>query len=57
VTQQGNTSPQLQIHSQQPEQTLRRLLALDEQLADLTVSGVSLEQAFLHLTQSKEHSA
>jgi ABC-2 type transport system ATP-binding protein len=57
VTQHGNTSQQLQIHSRQPEQTLRRLLALDEQLADLTVSGVSLEQAFLHLTQSKEHSA
>lgn len=49
--------PQLQIHSSQPEQTLRRLLALDEQLADLTVSGVSLEQAFLQLTQPQEHSA
>jgi len=48
---------QLQIHSRQPEQTLRRLLALDEQLADLTVSGVSLEQAFLQLTQAQEHSA
>lgn len=48
---------QLQIHSSQPEQTLRRLLALDEQLSDLTVSSVSLEQAFLHLTASKEHSA
>lgn len=51
------TMQQLQIHSSQPEQTLRRLLALDEQLSDLTVSSVSLEQAFLHLTTSKEHSA
>lgn len=48
---------QLQIHSRQPEQTLRRLLALDEQLTDLTVSSVSLEQAFLQLTQLQEHSA
>ncbi|MBU2180359.1 MAG: ABC transporter ATP-binding protein [Gammaproteobacteria bacterium] len=48
---------QLQIQSLQPEQTLRRMLALDEQLSDLTVSGVSLEQAFLQLTQHKEHSA
>jgi ABC-2 type transport system ATP-binding protein len=48
---------QLQIHSSQPEQTLRRLLALDEQLSDLTVSSISLEQAFLHLTQSQEQSA
>jgi ABC-2 type transport system ATP-binding protein len=48
---------QLQIQSLQPEQTLRRMLALDEQLSDLTISGVSLEQAFLQLTQHKEHSA
>jgi ABC-2 type transport system ATP-binding protein len=56
--QQGNPAAQLlQIHSRQPEQTLRRLLALDEQLSDLTVSSVSLEQAFLHLTKNKEYSA
>jgi ABC-2 type transport system ATP-binding protein len=48
---------QLQIQSLQPEQTLRRMLALDEQLSDLTISGVSLEQAFLQLTQHKEHCA
>lgn len=47
----------LQIHSTAVEQTLRRLLALDEQLSDLTVSSVSLEQAFLHLTRAQEQSA
>lgn len=47
----------LQIHSSQPEQTLRRLLALDDTLSDLTVQSVSLEQAFLQLTQSQERSA
>lgn len=58
AAQQDNPAAQLlQIHSSQPEQTLRRLLALDEQLTDLTVSSVSLEQAFIHLTNSKEHSA
>lgn len=58
LSQQDDTAAQqLHIHSSQPEQTLRRLLALDDQLTDLTVSSVSLEQAFLHLTNSKEHTA
>ncbi len=47
---------QLHIDSQQVEQTLQRLFALDPKLSDLTVSAMSLEQAFLHLT-SQEHAA
>ena len=47
----------LQIHSSLPEQTLRRLLALDEQLSELSVSSASLEQAFLQLTQLQERCA
>ncbi len=55
--QSSSTVQALQIHSSQPEHTLRRLFALDEQLSDLTVSSVTLEQAFLQLTQTKEHCA
>lgn len=48
---------QICLHSTSAEQTLRRLLAADAEVADLTVSSVSLEQAFLTLTQTKEHAA
>lgn len=46
----------LLIDSQQVEQTLQRLFALDPKLSELTVSAMSLEQAFLHLT-CQEHAA
>ena len=53
----ANTSAvPLLIDSQQVEQTLQRLFALDPKLSDLTVSAMSLEQAFLNLT-SQEHAA
>ena len=48
---------QICLHSTAAEQTLRRLLAADIEVADITVSSISLEQAFLTLTQTKEHSA
>ena len=62
LTQDGHFTPScvaqsLQIHSSLPEQTLRRLLALDEQLSELSVSSASLEQAFLQLTQLQERRA
>jgi ABC-2 type transport system ATP-binding protein len=38
------------IHSTQPEQTLRELLALDESLHSLEVASPALEDAFLALT-------
>lgn len=52
----ADLASQLHIESQQAEQTLQRLFALDPTLSDLTVSAMSLEQAFLNLT-SQEHAA
>ena len=40
----------LEIVTAQPEALLRRMLALDPELGDLTVVGVGLEEAFLALT-------
>ena len=42
------------ITSTQPESTLREMLALDSQLANLEVVSPALEDAFLALTQGRE---
>jgi ABC-2 type transport system ATP-binding protein len=54
VKQNGNIT---EIFTSNAEQTLRRLLAEDADLADLEVTGAGLEEAFLDLTQDKQEVA
>lgn len=49
----GEGSQRLLIDSEQPEQTLRQLLALDLALSQLSVQPLSLEHAFLQLTANQ----
>ncbi|KKO49453.1 ABC transporter [Arsukibacterium sp. MJ3] len=48
----ASQQPLMVLQSNQPELTLRALLAQDQQLVDLEVKSVALEQAFLQLTQT-----
>lgn len=41
----------VQFLTDQPEQSVRRLLLLDSDVSDLEISGIGLEEAFLQLTQ------
>ncbi len=41
----------VQLLTDQPEQSVRRLLLLDPDLSDLEINGIGLEEAFLQLTQ------
>ena len=49
----GEGCQRLLIDSEQPEQTLRQLLALDLALSQLSVQPLSLEHAFLQLTANQ----
>ena len=49
----GEGRQRLLIDSEQPEQTLRQLLALDLALSQLSVQPLSLEHAFLQLTANQ----
>ncbi len=50
VKQVRDSGNRIELHSSEPEQTLRELLALDSDVSDLTVTGIALEDAFLNLT-------
>ena len=45
----------VELHTSEPESSLRELLSLDPELSDLTVTGMALEDAFLNLTVDSQN--